>query len=138
MTKVTITLLIFLIVLSACSTARITPEQASYFKELTEKEYSNVFDRSEMGSVWKRAKEFWKSYLPVERVSINKFKTHESVKTEITYVILRTPLPDGKYRVKITANLRNPLMSDTAKRNTAIFNEYINTGILKYPKVVSY
>jgi len=95
-----------------------------------------VFDKSEMNTVWKRAKGFWKPYLPVERASINKFKTYKSEKTEITYIIHRIPLADGKYRIKITANLSNPSMTDIAERNTAIFNEYINTGTLKYSKLI--
>ncbi|HED34575.1 MAG TPA: hypothetical protein ENJ08_10215 [Gammaproteobacteria bacterium] len=133
---ITYILSVNILLLVACSTAKVPPEQELYFKELINKEYSNVFDKSEMNTVWQRAKDFWKPYLPVERVSINKFKTYKSVKTEITYIIHRIPLADGKYRVKITAKLSNPLMTDIAERNTAIFNEYINTGNLKYPKLI--
>jgi len=131
-------LLINIVLLSGCSTVGVTPEQTLYFKSLTEKQYTNVFTQSEMKTVWKRAKEFWKPYSATQRVSINKFKTYKSVKTEITYIILRTPLAGSKYRIKITTNLSNPQMTEIAMKNSAVFNEYINTGTFKYPELFMY
>ncbi|VAW65387.1 hypothetical protein MNBD_GAMMA09-2955 [hydrothermal vent metagenome] len=131
-----IILLVSLFLLSGCSTKKFTQEEEAYLNSISKKQFNNRFQQSEIKMVWQRAKDFWKPYSPLKRYTSNKYKTEQSYKTEITYVLKRTPLPDNMYRIRISAILNDPLMTETAERNTALFYEYINTGKFKYPNLV--